>query len=116
MSIGPKYEAYLKIKRDNAEINTWLNHIGRKGRGSDVLHLSKVHAAIKLVVAGQYSEGGTNYWDSPKAFNALLLKYIHDNFDEIRVVIEAQMRVSENEAKNETKAELEAALSELSAA
>ena len=116
MSIGPKYDAYLKIKRDNAEISTWLNHIGKKGRGTDVLSLSPVHAAIKLVVAGQYSEGGRNYWDSPTAFNALLLKYIHDNFDEIRAAIEAQMRASEEEAKNETKAELEAALSELSAA
>lgn len=116
MDIGPKYEAYQKTKRDNAEINTWLAHIGKQGRGSDVLQLSSAHAAVKLVVAGQYSDGGTNYWDSPKEFNALLLKYIHDNFDQIRAAIVSEMSAAEDEAKSATKAELEAALSALSAA
>lgn len=116
MNIGPKYEAYQKTKRDNAEINTWLAHIGKQGRGSDVLQLSSAHAAVKLVVAGQYSEGGANYWDSPKAFNVLLLKYIHDNFDQIRAAIVTEMIAAEYEAKIATKAELETALSELDAA
>lgn len=116
MNIGPKYEAYQKTKRGNAEVRTWLNHIGQKGRGTDVLKLSIAHANVKLVVAGQYSEGGTNYWDSPKEFNALLLKYIHDNFDEIRAAIVAEMEASEAAAKTATKDELQAALAELSAA
>lgn len=116
MSIGPKYDAYLRVKRDNDEINTWLNHIGKRGRGNDVLSLSIAHATVKLVVAGQYSEGGQNYWDSPKALNVLLLKYVHENFDAIRAAIAADMLASEEAARVATKAELEAALSELTTA
>lgn len=116
MNIGPKYEAYRSKKRENDEIREWLSHIGAKGRGKDVLSLSSAHANVKLVIAGQYSDGGTNYRDSPKGFNALLMKYIHDNFEDIRAVIVAEMEQAESEAKNATRQELQSALEELSAA
>ncbi|MGO4316677.1 hypothetical protein [Agrobacterium sp. MCAB5] len=115
MSVGPKYTAYQTLKRDNAEVLTWLAHIGKKGRHTDVLSLSVAHATVKLVVAGQYSEGGQNYWDSPKAFNALLLKYVHDHFEEISAAIVSDMEAAEARAKAATKDELQAALDELDA-
>lgn len=116
MSVGPKYTAYQTLKRDNAEVQAWLAHIGKKGRERDVLSLSPAHADIKLVIAGQYTTGGENYRNSPRAFNALLLKYIHDNFEEIRAAIVADMETAEANAKAATKGELQAALDELSAA
>lgn len=115
MNIGPNYAAYQATKRANDEIREWLAHIGKKGRERDVLSLSPAHADIKLVIAGQYSTGGENYRNSPRAFNALLLKYVHDHFEEIRAAIVADMEAAEASAKAATKSELQAALDELAA-
>jgi hypothetical protein len=115
MAIGPKYEEYQRIKRENSTAREWLTHIGATGRGSDTLHLSRDHAAVKLVIAGQYTTGGDNYRDSPKPFNDLLIRYIHENFSSIRAVIEAAMDEREEKSKQATSEELEAALSELGA-
>lgn len=115
MALGPKYDEYQKIKRENATAREWLTHIGATGRGSDTLHLSSAHAAVKLVIAGQYTTGGDNYRDSPKPFNDLLIRYVHENFGAIRATIEALMDEREEKSKQATREELEAALSELGA-
>jgi thiaminase len=115
MALGPKYEEYQRIKRENATAREWLAHIGATGRGSDILNLSSAHAAVKLVIAGQYTTGGNNYRDSPKPFNDLLIRYIHENFGAIKAVIEAAMEEREEKSKQATREELEAALSELAA-
>lgn len=116
MSLGPKYAEHQKIKNENASVRDWLGHIGKSGRGSDTLHLSIAHESVKLCIAGQYTTGGENYRDSPAAFNALLLRYIHDNFAEIRASIEAVMSEREEKARQETREELEEALQSLDAA
>jgi len=115
MAIGPKYENYQKTKNGNATVREWLGHIGAQGRGSDVLNLSIAHANVKLVIAGQYTTSGDNYRDSPKAFNDLLLRYIHENFSAIKAVIEEVMVEREEKARQETRVELETALSSLDA-
>lgn len=117
MSIGPKYAEYQRIKKDNIATSEWLKHIGASGRQTtDTLCLSVAHANVKLTIAGQYYSGDNNYRESPPAFNALLLAYIHQNFSAIRASIEAEMEKREAVAKTATRDELQAALDEVSAA
>jgi len=115
MSIGPKYDRFTAIKKQNTDILDWLVHIGAKGR-NETLGLSVAHAKMKLVVAGQYSTGGQNYWDSPDAFNNLLLEYVHTHFAEIRSSIEKTMALRLKEARAATRDELLSALGEIEAA
>lgn len=119
--IGPNYGAYLAAKQRREQAAGWLAHIGKTGRTSingktDRLHLSRHHAAVKLCIAGQYEEGGTNYRDSPEAFNKMLIEVIHDRFADLRE--EVMRRLVEDEAKAlvSAKAEVEAVLSSINEA
>jgi hypothetical protein len=113
MNIGPKYESYHKLKSEYDEIREWVSHIGNSGYNGEVLKLSPVHASVKLVISGQYHQGSENYRHSSKVLNSLLIDYIHDNFDTIIFDILNKMNVKEEQAKLETKTELEIALEEL---
>lgn len=115
--MGPKWQAYQNAKQRRSEVEAWIKHIGATGRrhssGTDILSLSPAHAVVKLVVAGQYSEGGQNYWDSPKSFNSVLLDVIHDNFDELRDQVLKRLKASESAALIDAKAEVAVAMSDI---
>ena len=69
-------------------VRGWLSHIGATGRSfrghTDILSLSPDHCkAPSFTVAGQYTEGGTNYWDSPTAFNDAMKVVILRRFKEL---------------------------------
>lgn len=67
-----------------SEVRTWLAHIGKRGRGGDVLRLSPAHCkGIGFTVAGQYTEGGTNYWESSTAFNEAMKEAVLARFPEL---------------------------------
>ncbi len=71
---------YEKAKQAHKDAVKWINLLGVKGRNKEVFRLSEVHSSIpKLVIAGQFTTGGTNYWDSPSDLNKALLLVIHNN-------------------------------------
>ncbi|WP_025091475.1 hypothetical protein [Brucella intermedia] len=115
--MGPKWQAYQTAKQHRLEAEGWIKHIGAKGRHYDgktaTLGLSRVHASVKLTVAGQYSEGGNNYRESPAPFNKMLIEVIHDNFSEIRDEVLKRLRAIESAALIEAKTEVETALSDI---
>ena len=116
--MGPKWSEYRNASAARREVDGWLVHIGKTGRTSihgqtDRLQLSRAHASVKLVIAGQYDEGGTNYRDSPKAFNDVLLEVIHDRFGDLRKEVERRLREREAQALIAARDEVEATLSEI---
>lgn len=118
--MGPKWKIYEDAKRAKREAAEWLSHIGANGRtyagNTDVLGLSIAHANLKMVIAGQYSEGGQNYRDSPTSFNAALLSVIHEDFENLSKRALAKLVETETQALIEAKTEVEGALSEISKA
>lgn len=118
MVMGPKWNEYRNAAAARREAEGWLVHIGKTGRASihgntDRLRLSRAHASVKLVIAGQYDEGGTNYRDSTKAFNDVLLDVIHDRFGDLRKEVERRLREREAQALIAARDEVEATLSEI---
>lgn len=109
--MGPKWTVYQNAKQKRSEAEAWLKHNRAQGRGNDILQLSPAHAALKLVIAGQYSEGATNYRDSPKPFNETLIKVIHDQFPDLQAEVIRRLKLAESEALVAAKAEVEEALS-----
>lgn len=118
--MGPKWKIYEDAKRAKREAADWLSHIGKKGRVHDghvdILELSIAHANLKLVIAGQYSNGGQNYHDSPKSFNAALLSVIHDDFDNLSKRAMAKLVEAETQSLIDAKGEIEGVLSDISKA
>lgn len=108
--MGPKWKAYRDAVARRSEADDWLAHIGKRGRGSDILNLSSVHASLKLVIAGQYQEGGKNYWDSPESFNKAMLTIIHREFAALSSCALDELKRVEKRALVEAKAEVEGAL------
>lgn len=83
-----KFEAWQKESSKAREVLQWLNHIGQTGRSTrssaDVLNLSPGHCkAPQFTIAGQYTEGGNNYWESPDAFNDAMQAVILSRFKEL---------------------------------
>ena len=115
--MGPKWQAYQNASNRRQSVEAWLKHIGADGRTyngkTERLSLSRAHANVKLVVSGQYHDGGQNYWDSPDPFNKLLIEVIHDNFSEIRDEVLKRLKASESASLIEAKAEVKAALSDI---
>ena len=71
-----KYDEYLKAKRDYEEAVEWNNLPHGQKYQNDKMDISTAHCELKLVRAGQQSQGGKNYWDSPKALNSVILETI----------------------------------------
>lgn len=99
-----------------AEARTWLAHNGKQGRGSDILRLSPAHcSAPQFTFAGQYSEGGKNYWESPKEFNQAMQTVILRRFSELAEeaigLLEKQTAASLVKAEGEV-ASVQAAIAE----
>ena len=102
------FTAWQKESDKIGRSKNWLAHIGKSGRCGDVLHLSPAHCtAPKFVIAGQYTEGGTNYWNSPEEFNLAMQDAIMARFPELAA---AAVAVLERKAADALiKAEVEVA-------
>lgn len=115
--MGPKWQAYQDASNRRQAVEAWLKHIGADGRSyngkTERLRLSLAHSNVKLVVSGQYHDGGQNYWDSPEPFNKLLMDVIHDNFSEIREEVLKRLKAIESASLIEAKAEVKAVLSDI---
>lgn len=95
------------FRRHDAEL--WLAHIGARGRDSDTLRVSSAHCTVKLVVAGQYTTGGTNYWDSPEPFNKALIKVILKDWARISGAVVNLLREEERQLLVNAESEVSAA-------
>ena len=83
-----RFTAWQDKSQKLAKVKEWLAHIGKTGRSTRdhtyILRLSSAHcAAPKFSIAGQYHEGGQNYWDSPKEFNEAMLEVVLSHFKEM---------------------------------
>ena len=78
-----KFADFQKAQRATRDAQEWMSHIGARGRGNDVLAISIAHCSIQLTIAGQYTDGGKNYWESPSELNAAILRVICKRRDEI---------------------------------
>lgn len=120
MASMAKFEAYKKAAQQTAEATRWVAHNNAEGRrwsgNQDILRLSPAHSSIKLVIAGQYSEGGQNYWDSPKPFNVAIMSVIVDQFDALAQAALAKLKDAEAEALIAAKGEVDEAAAEITAA
>ena len=81
-----KFAVWQKEEAKLRDARQWLAHIGKTGRSTrnhvDILRISPAHCKpAKFTVAGQYTEGGNNYWESPDAFNDALMVIILQQFD-----------------------------------
>lgn len=91
------------------QARTWLAHIGKHGRGSDILQISPSHCkGLQFTIAGQYTEGGTNYWESPGAFNDAMKDVILASFTQLAkdaiLLMEKRTDAALLNAKNEVAA------------
>ena len=82
------FQAWQARRAKLSEVRQWLAHIGKTGRSTRqhtyVLNISPAHCgAPSFTVAGQYTEGGTNYWESPKPFNEAMKTVILARFTEL---------------------------------
>lgn len=103
------YNNYRAAAARRREAEKWMCHIGKHGHGSDVLRISAVHSSIKLTIAGQYTEGGQNYWDSPEVLNKALVGAILKHWDIISTAAVAALQGEENKALVAADAEVKAA-------
>jgi len=109
MSVGlEKFKRFQESQRATNEAQAWVAHIGARGRGGDVLSLSAAHSALKLTVAGQYTDGGKNYWESPAVLNAALLSVIISRRSDILSEALALLKARETEALIAAKDEIAA--------
>ncbi|WP_303758383.1 hypothetical protein [Sphingobium yanoikuyae] len=109
MSLGiAKFTQFQKAQRDTAEAKEWLAHIGARGRGNDTLQLSHAHCSMKLTIAGQYTEGGKNYWESPACLNSALLSVIIRKRDELLAEAVELLKSRETSALIDAKSEIDA--------
>lgn len=114
--IGPKYAAYQNLKAAREQAAAWLAHIGKRGRGSDVLGLHPSQASIKLTICGQYTEGGNNYRDNPPEFGKALLEVILDDFSALAQKAIDRMQAAEKAALAAAESEINAVNASLSEA
>jgi hypothetical protein len=82
------FHLWQERQRELQEVTKWLEHIGKTGRSTrdhtDILRLSPGHCkSPSFSVAGQYDEGGQNYWDSPKAFDNAIKTVILSRFESL---------------------------------
>lgn len=79
-----KFTEWQKKSAELRLVQEWLAHIGRHGRESDVLRISPAHCrSPAFTIAGQYSTGGKNYWESPDQFNEAMKAVILKRFKEL---------------------------------
>lgn len=83
----------------------WLSHIGKRGR-NEYLALSPVHCKVAMMIAGQYSEGGNNYRESPSQFNAALIAVLVEQFPKISESVMERLRRRERVALIEAAGEI----------
>ena len=77
MSALTKYARYQQLSSSLRETCQWFEHFVRKDWQTHTPgKISAAHSNIKLTIPNQYTSGGTNYWDSPVAFNAALLEVL----------------------------------------
>ena len=91
----------------------WLARIGKTGRSTrdatDILHISPAHCrAPQFSIAGQYTTGGQNYWDSPGAFNDAIQTVILDHFTELAAEAMAFLQRQTDDALVKAESEIQA--------
>lgn len=119
ISLG-KFAQFQKRQQETNEAVRWRAHIGAEGRhstgGRERLALSPAHSSVKLTVAGQYYDGGQNYWESPGALNDALRTVICRRQAELLDEAIAVLKAREAEALLEAKQEILAVNAALEAA
>jgi len=98
MSNLAKYTQFERAKAERQGAEQWIALIGKHGRGTDVLNLSATHSAVKLMVCGQFQEGGKNYWDSPEALNKALVAVLIEQRETLFAAAIERLRDVETEA------------------
>lgn len=100
-----KFGEFQKAQSATQQALEWVQHEGASGRGGETLSLSIAHSSIKLTIAGQYSEGGKNYWESPAVLNSAILRVIARNrrqiYDEAVALLKADELAKLAAAKDE---------------
>jgi hypothetical protein len=110
-----RFAEWQKANRKIEEAREWMAHIGKQGRGTDVLRISPAHCtAPKFSIAGQYTAGGQNYRESPSDFNVAIRDVVIRRFGELAAeavaLMEADARKKLIEAESEI-AEIQSAIS-----
>lgn len=101
-----KFAIWQEREAAISQARTWLNHIGNHGRGSDILRISPAHCkAGNFTLAGQYTEGGKNYWESPTVFDQAMKDVVISRFPELAA--EAIARLEQEAAMTLIEAETE---------
>jgi len=78
------FAAWQQKCAELANVRQWLDHIGKRGRESDILNLSPGHCSPpKFTLSGQYTTGGQNYWESPNTFDVAMKAVIIRRFKEL---------------------------------
>ena len=67
------FEVWEKAKANTHYAKCWQDLPNQKSHLGDRFLISPAHSSIKLVRAGQHSQGSQNYHDSPDALNKALL-------------------------------------------
>lgn len=90
-----RFDEWKARSREERDAKEWLAHIGKHGRNNDdVLHISDAHCTSpKFTLAGQYTSGGQNYWESPKEFNSAIMAVIIERFSELSAEATQRMEV-----------------------
>lgn len=96
------FTAWQKECAKLEDVRTWLAHIGATGRSTrdhtDILRISPAHCANpNFTLAGQYYEGGPNYWPSPVPFNEAMGRVILRRFAELsaEAIIDLERQTAE---------------------
>ncbi|ATP19769.1 hypothetical protein BV87_16110 [Sphingobium yanoikuyae] len=63
---------------------------------------------MKLTIAGQYTDGGKNYWESPSCLNSALLSVIIRKRDELLAEAVELLKSRETSALIDAKSEIDA--------
>jgi hypothetical protein len=110
------YNEYLKRKQVRQEAEAWINLLKDRDHGGSCFQMSPVHGQLKLMICGQHSSGGKNYWDSPDTLNKVLLKVIAQERHNLLKIALTNLKQDEQEALVACEGELKKHLAEIEGA
>ena len=95
--MNTKYDDYLASVSAREMAEEWNDLPNGHKYQNATMKISTAHCRISLVRAGQQSQGGKNYWESPGELNAVLLEVIAEDGTVIERAIE-KLKVREKQA------------------